>query len=106
MAGGHRTRLRVEEYGWDYLTELARAAVSCECVGAQLVRYDMSKDRGVWWEVTTETGEGSCGAGLCWRTAGEDRTRLSVEEYGRNYVMELARAGVLCECVGAQLMEI
>ena len=45
--GGHRTRLRVEEYGWDYLMELARAAVSCECVGAQLVRYDTSKDRGV-----------------------------------------------------------
>ena len=57
-------------------------------------------------ELPNGAGEGSCGAGLCWRTAGEDRTRLSVEEYGRNYVMELARAGVLFECVGAQLMEI
>ena len=28
-----------------------------------------------------------------------------VEEYGKNYLMELARAAVICECVGAQLME-
>ena len=31
------TRLRVEEYGKKYLIELSRAAVSCECVGPQLV---------------------------------------------------------------------
>ena len=31
------TRLRVEEYSKIYLMELARAAVSCECAGAQLV---------------------------------------------------------------------
>ena len=39
VAGGDRTGLRVEEYGWNYLTELAGAPVSCECecVGAQLV---------------------------------------------------------------------
>ena len=36
-AGGDRTGLRVEEYSWNYLIELAVAAVSCECVGAQLV---------------------------------------------------------------------
>ena len=36
-AGGDMTRLRVEEYGWNYLTELAGAAVSCECVATQLV---------------------------------------------------------------------
>ena len=29
-----------------------------------------------------------------------------VEEYGRNCLMELARAAVICECVGAQLVEI
>ena len=39
-------------------------------------------------------------------TAGGDRTRLRVEEYGKNYLMELARADVFCECVGAQLVEI
>ena len=33
-------------------------------------------------------------------------TRLGVEEYGRNYLMELARAAVICEFVGAQLVEI
>ena len=37
MAGGDRTGLRVEEYGWNYLIELAGAAVSFECVGSQLV---------------------------------------------------------------------
>ena len=37
-AGGDRTGLRVEEYGWSYLTELAGAAVSCDCVGARLVK--------------------------------------------------------------------
>ena len=36
-ADGDRTGLRVEEYGRSYLTELAGAAVSCGCVGAQLV---------------------------------------------------------------------
>ena len=36
-AGGDRTVLRVEEYGWNYLTELARAAVMWDCVGARLV---------------------------------------------------------------------
>ena len=36
-AGGDSTGLRVEEYGWNYLIELTGAAVTCECVGAQLV---------------------------------------------------------------------
>ena len=36
-AGGDSTGLRVDEYGWNYLIELARAAVICECVGARLV---------------------------------------------------------------------
>ena len=40
------------------------------------------------------------------RTAGGDRTRLSVEEYSSNYLMELARAVVICKCGGAQLVEI
>ena len=44
--------------------------------------------------------------GLRRRTAGEDRTSLRVEEYGKNYLMEVARASVSCECVGAQLVEI
>ena len=37
-AGGDRTGLRVEEYGWNYLSELAGADVSCDCVGARLVK--------------------------------------------------------------------
>ena len=41
-----------------------------------------------------------------WRRAGEDRTRLRVKEYGRKYLMELARSAVSCECVGAHLVEI
>ena len=53
----------------------------------------------------TETGEGSFGAGLRWRTAVEDTTRVSVEEYVRRYLLELTRAAVMWECVGAQLME-
>ena len=32
-------------------------------------------------------------------------TRLSVEEYGRNYLLALARAAVVQECVVAQLVE-
>ena len=43
--------------------------------------------------------------GLRRRVAGGDRTGLRVEEYGKNYLMELARAAVICECVGAQLMD-
>ena len=37
-AGGDKTGLRVEEYGWNYLTELPGAAESCDCVGARLVK--------------------------------------------------------------------
>ena len=44
--------------------------------------------------------------GVRWRTTGEDRTRLCVEEYGRIYLMELARAAVSFDCVGALLLEI
>ena len=33
-------------------------------------------------------------------------TRLRIEEYGKNYLMGLARTAVICECVGAQLVEI
>ena len=32
-------------------------------------------------------------------------TRLSVEEYGRKYLLELARAAVVWKCVGVQLMD-
>ena len=41
-----------------------------------------------------------------WRTAVEDTKRLRVDEYGKDYLMELARAAVICECVGAELVEI
>ena len=41
-----------------------------------------------------------------WRTAGGDKTRLSAEEYSSNYLMELASGDVICECVGAELVEI
>ena len=40
-----------------------------------------------------------------WRTAVEGTTRLRVEEYVRRYLLELVRAFVMRECVGAQLME-
>ena len=40
-----------------------------------------------------------------WRTAGGDKTRLRVEEYGRRYLLELVRAAVVQECVVAQLVE-
>ena len=41
-----------------------------------------------------------------WRTAGGDITRLSVEEYGREYLLELERAAVAWDCVGGWLLEI
>ena len=41
-----------------------------------------------------------------WRTAGGDMTRLRVEEYSKIYLMELARAAMICECVDTQLVEI
>ena len=44
--------------------------------------------------------------GLHWRAVGGVRTGLRVEEYDRNYLVEMARAAVICECVGAQLLEI
>ena len=49
---------------------------------------------------------GSCGVQVLWRTAVGARIRLCAEEYGRNYLLELARAVVMWECVGAQLVEI
>ena len=46
-----------------------------------------------------------CGTVLA-PTAGGDGTRLSVGEYSSNYLMELARAVVICKYDGAQLVEI
>ena len=33
-------------------------------------------------------------------------TRLSVEKYGRKYLLELGSAAVVRDCVGARLMEL
>ena len=44
--------------------------------------------------------------GLRWRRAGGDMTSLSVEKYGRRYLLKLVRAAVVWDCVGARLVEI
>ena len=41
-----------------------------------------------------------------WRTAGGDRTRLSVAEFCRRYLLELVRAAVVWECFSARLLEL
>ena len=41
-----------------------------------------------------------------WRTANGAMTRLSVNEYSRRRLLELAMAAGVWECVGARLMEL
>ena len=41
-----------------------------------------------------------------WRTADGALTRLRVEEYDRRYLMNLVRAAVVWDCVGARLVKI
>ena len=43
--------------------------------------------------------------GVHWRTDVGAMTRLRVEKYGRKYLLELARAVGVRECVGARLLE-
>ena len=49
--------------------------------------------------------ECSGGVGGRWRTAGEAKSFLKLKEYSRKYLLELASAAVVWECVGARLME-
>ena len=44
-------------------------------------------------------GESRCGVEVRWRTASGDMTRLSVKDFGRKYLLELARAAVVYECL-------
>ena len=41
-----------------------------------------------------------------WRTADGALTRLRVDEYGRRYLLNLVRATVVRDCVGARLVKI
>ena len=43
--------------------------------------------------------------GVSWRTAVGARTRLSVKENGKKYLLEPAWAALVRECVGAWLAE-
>ena len=56
--------------------------------------------------MSTGAGAGSCCLGVLWRTADGALTRLSVEEYGRRYLLKLVRAAVVRDCVGARLVKI
>ena len=56
--------------------------------------------------MSTGAGAGSCRLGVLWRTADGALTRLSVKERGRKFLLELARAIVVWDCVGARLVEI
>ena len=56
--------------------------------------------------MSTGAGAGSCCVVVRWRTADGALTRLSVDEYGRKFLLELARAIVVWDCVGARLVEI
>ena len=57
-------------------------------------------------EVPTEAVEGSCGVELRWRTADGDKTLLSFEKYGREYLLKLASAAVVRDSVGDQMVEL
>ena len=41
-----------------------------------------------------------------WRTADGDKTRLSFEKYGSKYLLELASAAVVRDCVGDRIVEL
>ena len=56
--------------------------------------------------MSTGAGAGSCCVGVLWHAAGGDMTRLSIEEYGRRYLLKLVRAAVVRDCVGALLVKI
>ena len=48
---------------------------------------------------------------MVWKCVGArlvsgDKIRLSVEEFGRKYLLELARAALALECVGTRLLEL
>ena len=44
--------------------------------------------------------------GVLWRTADGALTLLSVDERGRKLLLELARAFVVLDCVGDQVVEL
>ena len=48
----------------------------------------------------------SCGVEVRWSTADGDKTRLSFEKYGRKYLLELASAAVVRDCVGDRMVEL
>ena len=56
--------------------------------------------------MSTGAGACSCHVGVLWRTADGALTLLSVDERGRKFLLELGRAIVVWDCVGAQLVEI
>ena len=57
-------------------------------------------------ETPTGASEGSCCVVVRWRTADGDKTRLSFEKHGRKYVLQLASAAVVRDCVGDRIVEL
>ena len=56
--------------------------------------------------MSTGAGAGSCCVGVLWRTAHGALTCLSVDERVRKFLLALARAAVVWDCVGDRMVEL